>query len=429
MIKVGIVSLGCSKNLIDSEMMLAMFDTDQYKLTNNPEEADVIIVNTCGFIQDAKTEAIETILEMAQYKGKLVAVGCFVQRNLEELKKEIPEVDLWVKIDDYKNLHEEIGRLLGKDDLIPMNPLRRVVSTSPYMAYLRISEGCDNFCSFCAIPYIRGRFKSRPFEEILMEARQLKDSGVKELSIVSQDTLSYGKDLKGENIRFIDLLKELDAMGFYSIRLLYLYPDELNEELLDYIKGSKSIAHYFDIPVQCASDNLLKRMNRHGNAKEQKDIFLLIKEKMPDAILRTTLISGFPGETEEDQKETIEFLKDIRFDHLGDFTYSREEGTAAYKYKDQIDPKVKEQRKSEIMECQRKISYEQCKKHVGEIMEGIVTGYDPSKKLYTLRSYWNAPDDIDGNIYFTSNDPLSLGDIVKVKITSSFIYDLMGEKA
>jgi ribosomal protein S12 methylthiotransferase len=427
MIKVGLVSLGCAKNLIDSEMILAMFTADEYKLTDNPAEADLLIVNTCGFIEEAKEEAIDTILQMAQYPGKLVVVGCFVERNLAELQKSLPEVDLWVPLKDYPHLHEKIETLLGTKDIRPLDPLHRVVSTPDYAAYLRISEGCNNFCAFCAIPYIRGRFVSRPFDEVILEAETLKKAGVKEISLVSQDTTMYGFDFAGHKPSIIDLLKKLDGMGFYSIRLLYLYPDEISEELLEFVRDSKSIKHYFDIPIQCASDHLLGLMKRHGTAEKEKALFKRIKELMPDAVLRTTLISGFPGETEEDQKETLEFLNEIQFDHLGDFPYSREEGTAAYAYPHQVPKATKLKRKDEIMNLQRKISHERNKSHIGEVMEGIVTGYDPEKKFYTLRSYWNAPDDIDGNLYFSSEKPHKAGEIIQVKISSCFIYDLLGE--
>lgn len=429
MIKVGLVSLGCAKNLIDSEMILAMFSKDTYALTDDPAEADLLIVNTCGFIEAAKEEAIDTILAMAQYPAKLVVVGCFVERNLAELKKSLPEVDLWVPLKEYPHLHEKIAELMGSEDIRPLDPLHRVVSTPSYAAYLRISEGCNNFCAFCAIPYIRGKFVSRPFDEVLLEAETLKKAGIKELSLVSQDTTMYGFDFPEHKPNILDLLKKLDEMGFYSIRLLYLYPDEITDELLAYIKTSPSIAHYFDIPIQCASDHLLKLMKRHGTALKEKALFAKIKALMPDAVLRTTLISGFPGETEEDQKETLSFLEEVRFDHLGDFPYSREEGTAAFAYPHQLPQERKEARRDEIMSLQRKISHERNKTHVGETMEGLVTGYDEAKKLYTLRSYWNAPDDIDGNIYFSSSEPLKNGEIVKVKITSCFIYDLMGEAA
>jgi ribosomal protein S12 methylthiotransferase len=426
--KIGLVSLGCAKNLIDSEMMLAMFSPNEYLLTDDPAEADLIIVNTCGFIEDAKKEAIETILQMAQYQAKLCVAGCFVERNLPELKKSMPEVDLWVPLKDYPHMHEEIAALLGEGGVRPLDPLHRVISTAPYAAYLRISEGCNNFCAFCAIPYIRGRFRSRPYDEIILEAETLRKAGVKEISLVSQDTTMYGFDFKDHKPNIIDLLKKLDSMGFYSIRLLYLYPDEIGDDLLRFVQSSRSIAHYFDIPVQCASDHLLKLMKRHGTAEQEKALFAKIRGLMPEAVLRTTLISGFPGENEEDQKETLAFMEAVRFDHLGDFPYSREEGTAAYSYPDQLKAETKEKRHDEIMALQRKISHEQNKKRLGEVMEGLVTSYDPGRKLYTLRSYWNAPDDIDGNIYFSAKEPLKEGMIVKVKITSVFIYDLLGEK-
>ena len=425
--KIGIVSLGCSKNLVDSEMILGMFPQDKYKITPNPSEADLLIVNTCGFIEDAKKEAISTILEMANYKAKLVATGCFVERNLEELKKEIPEVDLWISLKDYSSMNKEIGKLLDEDDLSPLNPLKRVISTPSYSAYLRISEGCNNFCSFCAIPYIRGTMVSRPLTEILEEAKLLKKKGIKEISLVSQDPMHYGCDFSDRKNHMLELLKALDEMGFYSIRLLYLYPEEITDEELLFIKNSRSIAHYFDIPIQCASDHLLKLMHRHGSKEEMLSLFKRIKELMPEAILRTTLISGFPGENEEDQKETIAFIKEVAFDHLGDFTYSREEGTAAYSFKDQIPEKIKKERRKEIMSLQRRISQKRNHLLEGTIMEGLVTGYDSATKLYTLRSYWNAPDDIDGNIFFSSEKPLKDGEIVKVKITNAFIYDLMGK--
>lgn len=427
--KIGLVSLGCAKNLVDSEMILGMFQGGDYRFTDDPAQADCLIVNTCGFIADAKKEAISTILEMAQYPGKLVVVGCFVERDLDELRNSIPEVDLWVPLRDYKDLHRKIEALLGTGDIAPLNPLKRVISTPSYCAYLRLSEGCNNFCAFCAIPYIRGRFVSRPYEEILTEAKNLRKSGIKELSLVSQDTTRYGFDLPGGKPDVLDLLKELDGMGFYSIRLLYLYPDEISDELISFIKDSRSIAHYFDVPIQSGSDHVLKLMNRHGTRSDIVSLFVRIKKAMPEAILRTTLIAGFPGETEEDHKETLSLMEEVCFDHLGCFAYSREEGTVGYKLPHQVEEKTKDKRRGEIMEAQRKISYERNKLLIGKTLEGIVTGYDPKKKLYTLRGYWNAPDDIDGNIYFSSEKPLKAGDIAKVEIASSFIYDLMGKLA
>lgn len=426
---IALVSLGCAKNLVDSEMILGMFRSGDYRFTNNPKEADLIIVNTCGFIEAAKKEAIETILDMARYDAKLVAVGCFVQRNLEELKKEIPEVDLWVPISDYANLHKRIDELLNESDVAPLNPLQRVVSTGKDSAYLRISDGCNNFCAFCAIPYIRGIMKSRPFDEIIEDAKLLKEQGIKEISVISQDPMHYGADFKGKKPDVLDLMKALDEMGFYSVRMLYLYPEEITDEQLQFIKNSKTIAHYFDIPIQSASKHVLKLMNRHGTKEDMIALFKRIRELMPEAVLRTTLISGFPGETEEDHKETLQFIEEIGFDKLGDFTYSREEGTRAYDLPDQIDEKIKKKRHDEIMKAQRKISYRLNKSQIGKVMEGMVVGKDERTGEYILRSYWNAPDDVDGNIYFTSKRALKDGDIVKVKITDALVYDLLGEEA
>ncbi len=425
--KVCLVSLGCAKNLVDSEMILAMFPLTSYTLSSSPKDADLIIVNTCGFIEAAKREAIETILEMAKYNAKLVTVGCFVERNFQELKEEIPEVDLWVPLKEYASLHAKIGELIGENDLLPISPLRRVISTSSYSAYLRISDGCDNMCAFCAIPYIRGRMKSRPLEEIIQEAKKLKEDGIKEISLVSQDPMHYGKDFPESKPDMLALMKELDALGFYSIRLLYLYPEEVTDEELDFIASSRSIAPYFDVPIQSASNHVLKEMNRHGNVEDMRLLFKKIRQKIPNAVLRTTLIAGFPNENKEDHEETLSFIKEIRFDHLGVFTYSREEGTAAYKRKNQVPEKEKKERYNELMEEQRLISFSLNKERVGETMEGLVIRYDEMKKMYSLRSYWNAPDGIDGNIFFKSERKLNEGDVVKVKILKAGVYDLLGE--
>ena len=427
MIKIGLQSLGCAKNRVDSEMILGMFPEDRFVLTNDPEEADLIIVNTCAFIESAKRESIEAIFTMANYGKKLVVVGCLAERYYEEIKDEIPEASAIIPIRDYDQLPQAIETLLGVEGIRKMDPLRRVLSTDPFSAYLRISDGCNNFCSFCAIPYIRGRFHSRPFEEILEEAKLLHSQGIKEISIISQDTTIYGCDFPGRRPNIVDLLKALEAVGFYSIRLLYLYPSEISDELIDLIAESKIIAHYFDIPVQCASDHLLKAMRRHSNQTDTMELFRKIKARCPDAILRSTLIAGFPGETEEDQKATLDFLEEVRFDHLGCFPYSREEGTAAYDLPDQVAEETKQARYEEIMKRQERIAYQQGKKQVGKVMEGIVLGYDPYKKMYRLRSQWNAPDEVDGEIYFTSVSPKSVGDIAAVRIDDYFRYDLYGE--
>ena len=303
--KIGMVSLGCAKNLVDSEMMLASFPGDRFEITPHPEEADVIIVNTCGFIEPAKKEAIDTILEMASHKkAKLIVTGCFVERSLDELKKAIPEVDLWVPIRDYPKMNLLVSELLGEKGIIKLNPMRRMISTAPYFAYLRISDGCDNFCSFCAIPYIRGRMKSRPLEEIVGEALILRSKGVKEIALVSQDPMHYGCDIK-DGPDMVKLMSALDKMGFYSIKVLYMYPEEITDEELRFIKDSNSIDPYFDVPIQTASNKMLRLMNRHGTVEEMKVLFRKIKAMMPYAVLRTTLISGFPGETKKEHDETV----------------------------------------------------------------------------------------------------------------------------
>lgn len=426
MISVYCVSLGCAKNRIDTEMILASFP-DSARLVDSPEQADLILINTCAFIADAKKESIQTILELSRYKGKVAVVGCLAERYYDEIKQEMPEIDCLIPIKDYGELQDYLSALTGEKGFRKLDPLKRVLTTGEHSAYLRISDGCDNFCSFCAIPYIRGRFKSRPYGEIIEEARILRDKGVKEISLISQDTTVYGRDFPSRKPDIVDLLKELDGMGFYSIRLLYLYPSEISDELIDLIASSKSIAHYFDIPVQCASDHLLHLMNRHGDAAQMRELFAKIRKKCPDAVLRTTLIAGFPGENEADQEETIEFLKSIRFDHMGCFTYSREEGTAGYSLPDQIPEKLKKARRDELMKLQSHICYEINKSHVGQLLEGMVVG-KRGKGTYEIRTYLNAPDDIDGSFTFTSPVDHKEGDIVKVRVTGALVYDLMGEE-
>ena len=427
--KIGVVSLGCAKNLVDSEALLGMFPKERYEITNDPKEADLILVNTCGFIESAKAESIETILEMTRYKkAKMVVLGCFVERNLEELRNAIPEVALWVPLRDYPSLHMKLSALLGEEPLSPFDLSRRVLSTSPFTSYLKISEGCDNMCAFCAIPKIRGRMVSRPLKDILSDAKELLKKGVKEICLVSQDPMHYGLDFENKKPNMLDLLKELDALSFQSIRLLYLYPEEITDEELLFIRDSKHIEPYFDIPIQSASDEVLKKMNRHGDVSEMRELFKKIDALFPKKALRTTLIAGFPGESVEDHKKTLEFLKEVRFDHLGVFTYSREEGTAAYSRPSQVPEKEKQRRKDEIMRLAKSTSYERNKEHVGEVMDGFVTHFDPKEKLYLLRSYWNAPDDIDGRIFFRGLKEHKVGERVKVKIERAFVYDLMGEE-
>ena len=425
--KVGLVSLGCSKNLVDSENILGLFDRNGYEITNDPKDADIIVVNTCGFIEPSKKESIENILEMVSYHKKVVVTGCLAERYYEELKKEIPEVDLYIPIRDYEkfnkllySLDNSIDPTLGVDDEY------RIVSTGPYSAYLKIGEGCDNRCSYCAIPLIRGHFVSRDMNAIIKEAKDLAANGIKEVIVLQQDTTKYGIDIEDPNVNIVSLLKELFKIKELEyIRLLYLYPDEISDELINLIGNEPRLTPYFDIPIQHSESHILKAMYRRGDKEFLIKLFNKIRTRVPNAILRTTVMLGFPGETGEDVDNLIEFMKEIRFDHLGAFTYSQEEGTDAANLPNQIEECEKEKRKDKVMKAQQKISYQQNKKHVGEIMEGLVVGRDNDN--YLLRSYWNAPDDVDGKIYFSSDKELHVGDKVKVKINNAFVYDLMGE--
>lgn len=425
--KVGIVSLGCHKNLVDSENILGLFDRNEYVATNNPEEADIIVVNTCGFIEKSKKESIENIFSMLSYNKKVVVTGCLAERYLEALKEEIPEVDAFIPIREYNHFNKYLSKIdkdidpsLGVDDNY------RTVSTGPFTAFLKIGEGCDNCCTYCAIPLIRGHFKSRDMEAIIKEANDLASNGIKELVILEQDTTKYGIDIKDDNVNIVNLLKELlKVKGVEYIRLLYLYPDEISDDLIDLIAKEERLTPYFDIPIQHSEDHILKDMHRRGDKVFLRKLFKKIKDRIPNAVLRTTVMVGFPGENEEDVDNLISFMNEIEFDHLGSFTYSREEDTPSYDYPHQIDEDVKEARLDRVMKAQQKISYRLNKKHIGEVMEGLIVGKD--KDTYLFRSYWNAPDDVDGKIYVNSDVSLNLGDKVKVKITDAFVYDLMGD--
>ena len=425
MLKVGLISLGCAKNLVDSENILGLLKHDGYVITSSIKEADVIIVNTCGFIDSSKRESINTIFEMLSYNKPVVVTGCLAERYEKELKEEIPEA-IFIPIHDYnrfndlfKQIDQNLNECGGLDDRY------RVISTGHYSAYLKIGEGCDNCCTYCAIPLIRGHFVSRPYEEIIKEANALADSGIKEVIVLEQDTSKYGIDLKdGHNI--VSLLKGLlEVKKLDYIRLLYLYPDEITDELIDLISKEKRLTPYFDVPIQHSEDHILKDMNRRGNKELLRNLFERIRNTVPNAVLRTTVMVGFPGETEEDVDNLISFMEEIEFDHLGAFTYSREEGTKSFNFKNQIDEETKKKRLDRVMRAQQSISYRKNKTHINEIMEGLVVGKEKGK--YLLRSYWNAPDDVDGKIYFTSDRKLNEGEIVQVKITEAFVYDLMGE--
>ena len=425
--RVGIISLGCAKNLVDSENILGLLDHDKYQIVNSVEESDIVIINTCGFINPSKKESIDTIFEILAQSKKVVVTGCLVERYEEEIRKEIPEISLIIPIREYYRFNElfatlddELKEKGGVDDKY------RIISTGPFSAYLKIGEGCSNCCSYCAIPLIRGPFVSRPFFDIVDEAKSLAKQGYKEIVVLQQDTTKYGIDLHhGENIA--SLLKELLKIEELEyIRLLYLYPDEITDELIDLIaKENKRLTTYFDVPIQHSEDKILSSMNRRGTKQDLINLFSKIRNKVPHAILRTTVMVGFPGESDEDFANLLKFIEEIKFDHLGAFTYSREEDTPAYDYPNQVDEKVKKQRLDQLMKIQQKISYQNNKGHIDEIMEGLIIG--EKNNNYLFRSYFNAPDDVDGNIYVKKEKTYKLGEKVKVKILKAYVYDLYGE--
>ncbi len=426
-LKIGIVSLGCAKNLVDSEIMLASFVNANYDITNNPKEADIILVNTCAFIKDSKKEAIDTILEMAKYKKKLIVTGCLAERYYKELKKEIPEIDLIIPLSKYKHFNEYVSNYLKDNKTYNFEPLNRVISTSNNVAYLRIAEGCNNFCSFCAIPYIRGRYISRPLKEIVKEANILAKDGIKELNIIAQDVSSYGIDLHNKTT-LVTLLKELEKIkDIKHIRLLYLYPSEITNEFISFMKNSKKVYPYFDIPLQHVSDKLLKSMHRKGNQNNTLTILNKIRKEIPNAIFRTTFIVGYPGETNSDFKKLLSFVKDFKFDHLGVFTYSKEEGTKAYALPDQVNEKTKSLRKDILMKEQEKISYKLNQTHINKVVEGLCIGFNKDNNTYSFLTKFNGPDDIDGRVFGYSKKPLNLGKYYKLKIKDAFVYDLFVE--
>lgn len=425
--KVGVVSLGCCKNLVDSQMLLGYFCNSGYQVVVDPKKADVIIVNTCGFILDSKKESIDTIFEMSSYNKKLIVTGCLAQRYYKELKEELVEANQIIKIDDYDNILDKIKEVDSdfNNTNRGLSYFDRILDDNAFSAYLKIGEGCSNNCTYCAIPLIRGPLKSRPMESIVKEAQILANKKIKELVVIAQDTTKYGLDIYHKT-KIEDLLKNLLKIKEFSyIRLLYLYPDEISDELIHMFKNEKRLTPYFDIPIQHSEDNILKAMNRRGNKLFLKTLFNKIKKEVPNAILRTTIMVGFPNESEEDFNNLCEFIKEIRFDHLGVFTYSREEDTLSYDMPNQIDEETKQKRKDILLKIQRHISYQNNQKHLNEIMEGIVVS--KNKNYYMLRSYFNAPDDIDGNIYFTSNKPIEIGTMAKIKITQALVYDLYGE--
>lgn len=438
-IKVGMVSLGCPKNQVDAEILMGLLRQDGFELTPDAGLADVVVVNTCGFIESAKQESIENILEFCQLKKEgrikcVVATGCLAERYREELVKEIPELDVVLGIGSNEQIAAAVRTALdgkksvlfdAKKEDLPLNG-GRVLSTLPFYAYLKIAEGCDNRCSYCAIPMIRGRFRSREMADILEEARWLSENGVTEVVVVAQDTTRYGEDLPGGET-LAALLTELCKIdGFRWIRVLYCYPERITDELLEVFAREEKLVKYLDIPLQHANGRVLRAMNRHGDRQELTALMKKIRDKVPGIVLRTTLIAGFPGETPEEFEELCEFVNDIRFERLGCFAYSQEEGTPAGRMKDQIEEEEKIRRAELIMEQQMFIMNDYNEAQVGNVLTAVVEGYDRYAQAFFGRTAMDAPD-IDGKIFFTSPKPLSIGQYVGVQVDEVLDYDLMGE--
>ena len=433
--KVGFVSLGCSKNLIDTEMAIGLFKRNNFEIVNDVEKAEIIIVNTCGFIESAKQEAINTILEMAEHKENgtckyLVVMGCLVQRYKKELQKALPEVDLFIEINDYGSYWDKILELLDEeekpDTINNLCYMDRVISTGNKTAYLKIAEGCSNRCTYCAIPYIRGPYVSRPMEEVLEEAKKLATAGIKELIVIAQDTTRYGEDLYGES-KLSDLLNELCKIdGFEWIRFLYAYPESITDELIQTVKNNPKICNYFDIPIQHISDSVLRRMNRRTTGKQIEELINKIKKQIPDVILRTSLIVGFPGETEENFNKLYEFVKKGYFDKLGVFTYSKEDGTPAARLKEQIHPATKKKRYNLIMSVAKDISAEKLKSYIGKEYKVLVEDTTFDHKFCVGRSYMDIPD-TDGMVIIKDCDAKLVGEFVNCKVTAVNNYDLIAK--
>ena len=425
----GLISLGCAKNLVDSEHILGMFKKADVKIISDPKLCDVIIINTCGFIESAKKEAIDTILEMTDYKKgrlkKLIVCGCLSQRYKDELVKEIPEVDAFIKIDDYDKLDQILMDLLKEENIEPFKAERSLV-TPDHFTYLKIAEGCDNRCAYCAIPLIRGNCRSYKIEDLYEEAKKLKEKGVKELDIIAQDTTYYGHDLYGK-FSLKDLLKRLDTLDFKWIRVLYMYPDEIEDELLYTMKECHSVIPYFDIPIQYGNDEILRYMNRRGSVKLIKERINKIRDIFPDAILRTTLITGFPHETEDTFNDTLKLIKDIRFDSLGAFTYSKEEGTKAYDMDEEVSEKDANRRLEILMKTQLDIVKAKNEAKINSTIEVMIEEYETLFDRYVARSYAQAPDDVDGKIYIYSDRELKIGEFYEVIVTRAETYDLYTE--
>lgn len=438
-IKVGMISLGCPKNQVDAEVMLAGLKKAGCELTSQAELADVVVVNTCGFIEDAKRESIENILDMAQLKkaGRIkgiVVTGCMAERYFEEMKAEFPEVDSIVTVGCEGSILKAVQAASGNEELhlnaqpgeLPLGG-ERILTTQPFTAYLKIAEGCDNFCTYCIIPKLRGKYRSRPIEELAREAQQLVEGGVRELILVAQDTTRYGIDLYGE-FRLPELMRSLcKIMGLKWLRVLYCYPDAVTDELIDTIANEEKIVKYIDLPIQHVSERIVRRMNRHDDKEKLIGLIKRLRERIPGLTLRTTLIVGFPGETDQEFEELMEFVREIRFDRLGAFAYSPEEGTPAAEFADQIDDECKRSRQETVMDEQETIAEELAERKISETIEVLIEGDDPETGCSYGRSRADAPD-IDGRVYIEAGGKsLKPGEFVMVKITGADTYDLTGE--
>ena len=437
--KILFISLGCDKNLVDTEVMLGMLASRGYEMTNDEQEADIIVINTCCFIHDAKEESIQNILEMAEYKKNgsakaLIVTGCMAERYRQEILDEIPEVDEVLGTTAYDRILDAVDAALAGQhevmtadlDALPLPETKRLVTTGGHFAYLKIAEGCDKHCTYCIIPKIRGNFRSVPMERLLKEAQDLAEQGVKELILVAQETTLYGKDLYGEK-SLPKLLRELCKISRIRwIRILYCYPEEITDELIQVMKEEPKICHYLDLPIQHANDTILKRMGRRTSKQELIDIVQKLRKEIPDICLRTTLITGFPGETQEQHEEVMEFIDTLEFDRLGAFTYSPEEDTPAAAFEDQIDEEVKEDRQADIMELQQEIAFDKAEDMIGREVLVMIEGKVADENAYVGRTYRDAPN-VDGLIFINTDVELISGDFAKVKVTGALDYDLIGE--
>ena len=436
--KILFISLGCDKNLADSEEMLGLLTARGHEIVDDETQADAIVINTCCFIKDAKEESVETILEMAEYKKTgschaLVVTGCMAQRYQKEIIEEVPEVDAVLGTTSYGDIVKALEEAVAGNhfeefrdiDYLPDTGSKRVLTTGGHFGYLKIAEGCDKHCTYCIIPKLRGKFRSVPMERLIAQAEDMAEQGVKELILVAQETTVYGKDLYGKKSLHILLKKLCEIRGIRWIRILYCYPEEIYDELIETIRDEKKICHYLDIPIQHASDRILKRMGRRTSKQELIDIVGKLRKEIPDIVLRTTLITGFPGETEEDHEELKEFVDEMEFDRLGVFTYSPEENTPAAEMADQVPEEVKEERRDELMELQQEISYDKGQDRIGQELLVMIEGKVADESAYIGRTYGDAPK-VDGYIFVQTGELLMTGDFAKVRVTGALEYDLIG---